>query len=345
MLTDVKIWLYDLPKCGYYTWRGNAPTLGGMTQTFDNLTTWATGKVLGQTSTFTTGNGDEETAAYFLNIHKADHGDFLIGLWNRLPGNTNNISSVGMGDVVGSASAAFTKIDVDRIPGFATYFWIMPSEHRIACVSIKHEQHGLKNFERYMLSFLSSINPQHVVTFPPDSTGHIRIQYRSDQLSQNLLSGVYPRFSIKLIPLKGDVAFLRQNVALINKVVSKTILSSEVPDHHSNLAKLMHIAKYFTKPPPLKEEMVVKLEFPMQFTLAELNETIEAWQDGEKNRIVAGQDDIGFHMGANVVKWLSKSRPRIGYQMDVSWIDEELVDVAALLKALQVHRSAVLALG
>lgn len=347
MLTDVKIWLYDLAKCGYFPFRGNLPpTFGGISQTFDALRSWTSGKMLGETSTFTPVDGDDSGGAYFLDIHTGQNGDFLVGLWNRLPGNKNNIASVGVGDVVGSASTAITAIDRNRIPGYATYFWVMPSAQRVACVRVKHDSHGLDNFKKYMLSFLKYVNPQNVVVAPSTEGGDIEVTgYRSDITSQDVVSGAYPKFSVKSISLAGDIAFLRSNASSIDKVLCKTTLSSEQPNDFRRWQQLIDLARIFRRPPPLREEALVKLEFPMQFTSAELDDTITSWQQRENNNDETGQDDLGFHLRTGEIKWLSKTQPRTGYQIELRWIDEELVDLGSLFSQLQAHRTAVIALG
>lgn len=345
MLTDVKIWLYDLAKCGYFPFRGDAPLFGGIAQSFDALTAWTAGKLLGETSTFTTGDGDESAGAYFLDIYKGANGDFLLGLWNRLPGNKNNISSVGIGDVVGSASAEITEIDLNRIPGFATYFWVMPSERRVACVRVKHDNHGLINFKRYMAGFLKFINPQNVVLAPPLPDGSIDIAgYRRDTTTNDVVNGAHPRFAVKSIPLGGDVSYLLANAGSIDKILSRTTLSSEHPGDYTRWQQLLSLSRVFTAPPPLREEALVKLEFPISLTRPQLAETINSWQNRDEIDATA-QDDLGFHLRTGEVKWLSKSQARVGYQIDVSWIDDELVDIASLFTQLQIHRTSVVALG
>lgn len=347
MQTDVKLWLYNFAKCGYFPFRGDtAPLFGGITQAFDALTSWTSGKQLGQTSTFTTKDGDEGGGAYFLDIEKSSNGDFLVGIWNRLPGNKNNISSVGLGDVVGSASAEVTEIDLNRIPGYATYFWVMPSQQRIACVRVKHDSHGMDNFKRYMLAFLKFYNPQNVILGPPVSTGEISVAgYRRDTTTNDIVAGAFPKLSVKSIALAGDIAYLKANAGSIDKVLSKTTLSSESPADFKRWQKMFDLAKFFGTPPPLREEALVKLEFPMQFTPRQLDDAIKGWQKRSDGTDATGEDDLGFHLRGGEIRWLSKSQARVGYQMNLNWIDDELVDLKSLLSQLQVHRTAVLAIG
>ena len=347
MLTDVKIWLYDIAKCGYYSFRGHTPPLfGGVAQTFDSLTAWSSNKVLGQTATFSVRDGDESGGAYFLDIHKGANGDFLVGIWNRLPGNKNNISSVGIGDVVGSASAEITEIDRSRIPGFATYFWVMPSAQRVACVRVKHDSHGLENFKKYVLGFLKYYNPQNVVIGAPLPDGAIDILgYRKDTTTNDVVGGAYPKLAVKSIVLGGDVAYLKANASSIDRVLCKTTLSSESPGDFQRWQKVLDLTRLFRSPPPLKEEALVRLDFPMQFTPTQLTNAVADWQKRDGGTDETGQDDLGFHLRNGEIRWLSKSHPRTGYQIDVQWVDDELVDIESLLNQLQVHRAEVLAIG
>lgn len=345
-MTDVGIWLYELSKCGYFPFRGqNAnPTFGGIVPTFDALTAWANGKFLGETSTFTPMDGDEGGGAYFLGIAKGSHDDFLVGIWNRLPGNKTNITSVGVGDVVGSASAEVTAIDHNRIPGFATYFWVMPGESRIATIRLKHDSHGLDNFRRYMLAFLKNVNPQNVVLGPPGPNGELVVAGYRASLSSGVAGGAFPKFAVKSIPLKGDIVYLQNNVGLIDKVFRKTTLTSESPQDWADWQKVMDLSKIFRTRPPLREEAEIRLEFPMTFTRAELDQAVQSWQEQGASD-ATNSDDVGFHVRGGKTYWLTKSQARLAYQIDVSWIDEELVDMNRLLQQLQVHRTAVLALG
>lgn len=348
MLTPAKISLYDLTKCGYYPFHGNASPIlfGGIAQTFTALSAWAGGKTLGETSTIATGDGDGRGSVFYLDMHKGPNGDFLVGLWNRVPSTGNNVSSVGVSDYVGSASSSVTKIDPNRIHGFATYFWVMPAEQRIACVRLKSEVNGLDSFQRYMLSFLKNVNPQNVVPKPLTVADEVDIAgYRADTTSNDVVPGAFPKFLVKSIPLAGDIQFLRSNVASINRVFCNTTLSSETATDYTKWQVMLDVTKMFKSPPPLRQESLVKIEFPMTFTSNEFEEVVTSWNERENNTDATGQDVLGFKLSSGELKWLHKSRAKAGYQMDVVWDDADLVNIESLFTQLQVHRSAVVALG
>jgi hypothetical protein len=347
MLEDVGLWLYDLNRCGYYPWRGGAAALfGGIESTFDSLRSWAHGKPLGQTTTFAITRESNLTEVFLLGMHKAGNGDFLVGVWNRLPGNRNHVASVGVADLVGAASAEVTAVDANRIPGYATYFWVLPEANRIATVRLKHLNNGLANFQHYVTNFLTYINPAHVVLDEPDEDGGLRVQgYRRDRHANIEEGSVRPAFSVKSISLGGDLAFLREHVGIIEKVCIKTQLSTAEPRGYRAWELFQDVGRFFRRPGPVIEEVPIKLEMPASFDIDSLNQTIAAWTD-DLNDVESRENDIGFKLrGHSNFKWLSKTQARKSVSLDVEWVDNELVNLESLMAQLQRQRAELLLLG
>ena len=346
MLQDVSIWLYSLSKCGYYSWRGpenRAPIFSGISQTLVAIENWTNGKLLGQTATYGSTEGDEHPESYLLDIHRGAHGDYLVAIWNRLPGNRHHVSSVGIGDVVGSASAEITEIDRNRIPGFATYFWVLPAEQRIATIGLKHQSHSLINFGNYFSGFLKFIYPEHVVLGPAAPDGSTTIEgYRMDITQAAYPNGVRPTFSVKSIAIPGEITYLRQNVGSISRVICKTVVTTSEPGQRNWLQTMLNVSRIAKSAPANIVEAPIRVEFPVTLTLAELNSSIDQWA---VDMTADGSNDMGFKFHNGQIKWLRKSHARESQLLDVQWIDDELVDLAALLSQLQVHRTRVLALG
>ena len=316
---------------------------GGTIATFAALQRWVNGKLLGQTATYGADEGDEAAEAYLLDIYSGAHGDYLIGIWNRLPGNRNHVSSVSIGDIVGSASAEVTAIDRDRIPGFATYFWVMPSEGRVAAIGLKHLSHGLINFANYFDGFLKFINPDHVVLGDAGPNNELVVEgYRADPTAAPYQTGVRPTFNVRSIPKGGDIDFLQQNVTSISRVICKTVISTMEPGQRTWLQSMLDISRIAKAPPPNIVDAPIRVEFPISLTLEELNGSITAWEDDISD---SGVNDLGFRMNDGKQKWLRKSHARQNQRLNVEWVDDELVDLAALLGQLQVHRLGILALG
>jgi hypothetical protein len=350
-MEDVGIWLYRIDRCGYYPWRsddGNAaPFFGGTSQTFAQLLQWANGKQLGQTATLNLASDDESTQVYFVAAeHHPETGDYLVCTWNRFPGNRQNVSSIGVGDVVGAVTSQITEVDENRIPGYATYFWVMPSAARVATINLKHPNKGLGHFANYVQSFLKFINPTHVVLAdeqPADGTVKIA-GFRSEPGADVFESTVKPLFNVRSIPLGGDIAMLRAHVSEIDKIECKTIIRSTSGGDMARWQTLMELSRLARRPPPRREDTMIRFEVPMEFTLEELNATIEEWSP-DPNHVGDTKSDIGFHVRGGRTKWLSRSQARKTFPLDVEWVDRELVNMHRLMIQLQRHRDEVLRMG
>lgn len=346
MAEDVGLWLYELNRSAYYPWRGGEALFGSAASTFDALQAWAQGKPLGQTTTFAITQESNLTEVFFLGMRKADNGDCLVAVWNRLPGNRNHVASVGVADLVGAASAEITPVDANRIPGYATYFWVMPAVNRIATVRLKHLNNGLANFQHYVTNFLTYVNPSHVVLDAPGDDGSLRVRgYRRDRQTDIEAATVRPAFSVKSIPLGGDLRFIRDNVDTIEKVCVKTSLETTEARDYRFWEVIQDVGRIFRKPGPVVEEVPIRVEMPATFDLESLNQTIASWTDN-LNDAENRENDIGFKFRGNAnFKWLSKTQARTTVAIDVEWVDDELVNLEALMRQLQGRRAELLQLG
>lgn len=344
--TDVGVWLYDLSKCAYFPWKGGAALFGGPATTFDCLQAWAHGKPLGQTTTFQVKQESSLTEVFLLGMHKATNGDFLVAVWNRLPGSQSHVASVGVSDLVGAASAEQNAVDPNRIPGYATYFWVMPAENRIATVRLKHLSNGLANFRHYMTNFLTYVNPCHVVLEVPGADGTIRVKgYRSTVMDDLEDGGVRATFNVKSLASGSDLAKLRQDVSKIEKVCFKTSLSTIEARDFRFWEVFQDVGRIFRKPGPVTEEVPIKVEMKVDFDIDAFNKTVESWED-DLNDSESRANDIGFKMrGHGKYTWLSKSQARKSFSLNVEWVDGELVNLESLMQQLQQKRSEVLLLG
>lgn len=347
MATEASIWLFNLKQCGYYKSRIYTPAAAifGDAQSIPaDLARWANGKMLGETSTFDVPEDSDFQKTYLLHASRHHNGDYLIGLWNRVTSASNKIASVGAQDIVGAAEAQFTEIDPNRIPGFATYFWLMPHEGKLATVRVKHMTNGLHNFEFYMQNFVKFINPQHVVPEPDDGTGELKIfGYREQPASEDVYE-LHGKFEIGSIRKKGDVDFILANRADLRRVICKTTLTNTVREDRVWWQRGLSVLGMGIGERTLTDTVRIKVDLPLAFSKEELEETIESWQEQMADN-KSTWDDLGFvFTGDQTPRWLSKSYARKAFDLDIEWIDDEQVEPTSLMMQLQRHRRAVLAL-
>jgi hypothetical protein len=351
VLIDVGIWLFNISRCGYFNRarasKGAPAEFGDIQECLDSLAAWTAGRRLSETSTFGVVPDSETSVTYFLCLRQAANGDFLLGLWNKIQTNSNKIASVGVNDVVGSVATKFTEIDEDRIPGYATYFYIMPAERKVATVRVKHPMNGLRNFSAYLSNFVRYVNPKHVVIGPAGEGDAIAVVGYQRHPTDDEVGTYQPQFRVSTISKPGETAYLVENSGRIRKAICKTTVDREVPDvrvwWQRGMAVLGLGAKAHKQ--DLLDEVVIKAEIPMTFERAEIEQIVQDWTE----RQAAGneaEDDIGFVLqGESAPRWLGKSYARKPIEMEVQWLDEELVDPDALLGQLVARRATILGLG
>jgi hypothetical protein len=342
---EVGIWLFNLRQCGYYTSRiasSAAPVFGNTATILHDLQRWSSGKKLGETSTFDVPEDTNFQKTYLLNYVPLANGDVLLGMWNRVHSNSNRIASVGVEDIVGAAATEFTDVDETRIPGMATYFWLMPAEGRLATVRVKHMTNGLQNFEMYMDNFVKYINPQHVVLGPEDENEELTISgYRSDPASDDVQS-LHGRFSVGSIRKKGDLDFILAHRADIQRVICKTTLTNTAREDRVWWQRGLNLMGMGIAQRTLTDKVKIKVDLPLGFTAAELKATVKEWQE-HLTTTDSRWDDLGFVIrGESSPFWLSKSYARKTFDIDIKWIDEEQIEPTALMQQLQIHRKTVL---
>jgi hypothetical protein len=348
MSVEASVWLFNHRQCGYYKNRiatAAGPVFGDTNSILSDLIRWADGRTLGDTATFDVAPDSNLQKTYLLHASRNQNGDFLLGMWNRVHSNSNKIASVGMGDIVGAAAAQFTEIDPTRIPGHATYFWVIPEHGKVATIRLKHMTNGLQNFEFYMQNFVKFINPRHVVLGPEDENGGITIAgYRPDPRSEEL-EQLHGKFELGPIRKKGDLDFIVANRADLRRVICKTTLTNTVREDRVWWQRGLSVMGMGIGQRVLTDPVSIKIDLPLTFTDDELTQTIEEWQR-HLATTKSSWDDLGFvFKGDQTPRWLSKSYARKAFDLDIQWIDDEQAEPTSLMRELQRNRQGVLDLG
>ena len=301
--------------------------------------------MLGETSTFDVPEDSNLQKTYLLHASRHGNGDYLIGLWNRVHSASNKIASVGAQDIVGAAAAQFTEIDPNRIPGLATYFWIMPAEQKLATVRVKHMTNGLQNFEFYMQNFVKFINPQHVVLEPDDGSGEIKIAGYRENPAAAEVQPLHGKFEVGSIRKKGDLDFILANRADLRRVICKATLTNTVREDRVWWQRGLSVLGMGIGERTLVDAVPIKVDLPLTFTEDELKATIKEWEE-HLAATKSAWDDLGFvFKGDQTPRWLGKSYARKTFDLDIEWIDDEQVNPTSLMMELQRHRRLVLELG
>lgn len=337
MVEHAKITFYNISECGYYR-RGNAdPDFGSAQELLRELLAWSQGRPLVATKVFEPADGQDLHPAYLLDI-RGDGDSWLVTTWNQTPANESGVASVKGESNVGAAQVVMNSIEAGSIPGFATYFWFIPSRGCFASIRFQHLWTGQKSLQCYMESYMSLFS-DYVVLNEDNGKEHEILGYAENRTDAP--SNLSPRFRTSLVYKPGETALIRSGVESIRKIVRKTTLTLNREQDLAKWQQFLVWTKLRDQPADL-QKVRVQYEISTGISLADLDTIIDDWNEEHDRQ----WDDYGFSFKGDSQKimWLSHSLARSEFDLDVTRDNDEVVNAASLLSALTDRRAAILRL-
>lgn len=338
---EASITFYRITQCGYYAFGDPEPRFGSLEEALGELDAWGRSKTLRETYLFKP-VGDE--LPVYLFDTKSLNGDWLIAMWNAVPSTNQSVASVQGNSKVGNADVQMTEYEEGRIPGFATYFWLLPKHNMLATIRFQHNITAQKALAMYIESFMEFAS-SHSVTqkaegekFALDLLGHVEHPEQEDAELQTRLTA---RFRTALKRRPGEHELIRKNVDNISRVERNTLLQLNKAQDLAFWQNLVRFSK-INEPAKRPERMRLRYRMTTPVTEQDVNEIIEAWESSPNKQ----WDDYGFvFRGSSEIHWLSNVIARKEFELDIDRLNDEVVDLLSLLKALNEHRTELLALA
>lgn len=338
MPEDAKITFYSIERCGYYQHGEQVPEFGHINSILAQLLSWVSQDDFNIEDTCTYEVGDAENLLRtfcFELIGNGTTGDYLLTTWNETPTSQGQVASVSAQNPVGEAEVFLNTVQPGTIPGYATYFWFIPSYNIFATIRFQHTLNGHRNLVRYINNFLEW-SSDHVVSIE-DEDGNIEIegyQLNQDGDVQNL----WPSFRSKPLRQSGEIELIRERRNRIRKVVRKSTLYLE-DEENLNLWQRMLDHLGIGENNPDRDEVRVEYSFPITPSPEELDEIIETWEDCD----TAWWNDVGFRFESeNQIRWLSNALIKYTHEIDVMRDNDETVNAESLLEALTHQRGMLI---
>ncbi len=158
--------------------------------------------------------------AYLFDIRKKKS-NYLITIWNQVPSTSGAVASVDPNSSVGSASVTMNPYKKGTIPGFATYFWFIPSLSVCASIQFQHNLVARKELEKYVESFIDPFS-KYVVFTPFNNNGYKVVRYVDD--AGNCYDNLRSQFRMSIVRKPGEIQHILNNCAKLEKVIRKTKL-------------------------------------------------------------------------------------------------------------------------
>lgn len=333
-----KFHFFDINRCGYYEGNEQLPVFGELPNLLKDLKQWSKSITFVETKTFTPEDGSELFPVYLVSIK--DEGDsWLLITWNEVPSNAGTMPSISKNAPVGTLEIYENELKKDSIPGFATYFYFIPSMHVFASVRFQHTNTGQQGLKSYIQSYMDAFSE--CVSGEVDHTNRIEIKgYRnpSSTYDDDEYEDVVPRFRTSLHKNPGKWDYIRENINSVTKIVKQSTL-------HYNRAEQLSvwqtISRFInnTTPLPRSDQTNIQIEMETSMTIEIFEEIAKHWTD----RDIRESDDVGFKIKGNQnIQWLSESLAKCEIDIDVKRENSEIVEPESLLKEINKHRSMLM---
>ncbi|MDX5517570.1 hypothetical protein [Stenotrophomonas sp. RG-453] len=299
---------YDVTSCGYYKHGETAaPVFGDISSMLAELVHFAKGKKLAQTRLL----GSDDTLGTYLAGISSHDGVYVISLWNQVSGDTSNaVKSLPEDALVGQAKAVKTKIAKGNIPGYPTYFVVLPAEGVVGTLKVRDNVPGLDAFKRYANEFLSTSTRQTVTKL---AKGEVEILgYR--QSKKDEIAKLHPRMVLQVRRDKDRAAYIRENAEKVRKVVRSRTLNVLANPSDFTLWQSFLKAVGMSSKHAGKHEMHVKHQVDVNNDAP----AIIALVDEHEHTVVPKDNDFGFvFTGQSEPHWLSNALCNTSFEIDV----------------------------
>lgn len=336
----VKINFYRVTKCGYYGFGDKAPQFGGLHDLLVQLKEWGSGVEVALTKLISPKKKAAPSAypVYLFGIENKKN-DWVFATWNEVPSTEGAVASVGMHDIVGEATVHDNPIEENTIPGYATYFWVMPDKNLIATLRFQHQTNGQTSMQQYLEDFLAT-STKYTLVNAADPAKHLVMGYTD--LADGKPKKVQPSFKTAAYVKPGVVDYIYENHASIRKVLRRGHLSklSKVDrDAWQSFIRFLRGSDEAAKSVFVNQNAYVELEYTP--TLEELKTMVEAELS---DYTTTHWDDLGFIMKGDPSKkhWVSRSSASGDATLNITRINTESIDLQSLLDALDKHRDQIM---
>jgi len=333
---EARIHFYRVSQVGYYKYGSGVSEFCSLRELLTQLQNWATGKTVEQSALFVDSDDAEQAPVYILDVHQSN-GNFLVATWNASSSNNGKAAFIAKSAKVGNAKPSTSKIPKDNIPGFATYFWFVPSEGVFATVRLSETSlNGQKGLQRYLEQFLHT-----VTSFVRKATGPEPkvLGYSIDEHAAP--ANLFPRFRTEPFVKPGVHQKILNSAPNIRKVMRKTKLNLSTVDDRDLWQRIIqrtqfkHAANSSTKSVPIEYEIATRV-------------TVEEVQAMIDNFVAHGStksEDYGFVLSGSAEQlWLSRSWAKGDFMLTFTRIDDHTVDSGSLLSALESQKVGLLSI-
>ena len=340
---------HKVKSCGLYRPRARTPEMGAFTSIINNVYNWLNsgGRLIQNTCTYEV-NEDFDMdflETYLVSMkHDSTTGDYFIAMWNKTHDSgdsTYALDPTATVDNISEQALHRGNLPAQSIPGYATYFWVIPSKNTIATITFGTPRTGMRPFSHWLESFIKT------------ESRYVRFN-ENDQFigyaegTNQPITDLEPRFTRTLHknPAKRDLIIRSREQ--IRGVIRRINLDRAQPVHLGAVDNLLSLIGITNSNQHMPHEIPLTYELNYTPSESELTRIIANYESGQDN---GSWEDIGFKFpqsnafGADEKEWLSKSYSKGKISINVEWlVMGQLLDMEDLKGCINERREELIAL-
>lgn len=303
---DVSARFYSAVSCGYYPARG-PKRFGSIQYLMDELKAWSTNLDLVDTKLPYV----EDALPVYLASISSRNGVYVVVLWVEVPTTSSkNVASIQANAKVGAATTVENAIVPGTIPGFPCYFVVLPQANTVVSLRLDNSVMGLKQFQGFMESFLSTASSAVRV----DAADQTAIVSYADELGTEH-EDVRARFALHLIRHGEQSDFIKQNAHRVRKIVRVRTLQSARPSDRNFWQELVDEIGFTQRP---AQNLSTRLKYEMAVTAepGQINQLV----DDNVDAVDQAKNDFGFILegDSTTIHWLSNSIASLDLELNLA---------------------------
>lgn len=328
---------YNITQCGYFSRGEEEPSFGTIQEILEDLQNWSNGKKLIETKVSEVENSDTSGNTYLFDIKTTQH-TWLITTWNETASTNGRVASVQAESDVGNATVHMNNIVAGSIPGYATYFWVIPEKQIFASIRFHHPYTAQKPFRAYINKFMECFARHVVVGNATPESEYPILGYSNTQDGEP--RHYYPRFHTELLKNPGERQFLLDNANNITKVIRKEELDLSQEETLTLWQKMLRQSGLSNpQTPPIRPR--ITYDIPFNPTVTDIESMFATWEEGAESN----WNDLGVKMRSSPeIHWISHTLAKMEFDINVERINEEIVSSTSIINAALEKKQSILAL-
>jgi len=264
----------------------------------------------------------------------------FLTLWNEVHNHRGQVPTVDGAAKVGTAQASAVGIKAGSIPGYPSYFWIIPQANiYVAIVPGISVGTGNGNFRKYLEQFLQTFSKHAIIS--TDEMGEVTVHGYSPE-PNTVLTDIAPKLEVSYCQRPGDIEFLQKHFARIRKVIRTQTIDYRARAKVSLVETLLRSIPGFGNATPTDTNYRVKYEVSCRMSREDFDSITES---AMQTLMTKGSGDIGFKLERDShVYWLGKSIVKTEREWTPIDFQGTIVSPPALFAKISADRTALLSL-